>query len=66
MSDFKDRLVTEHSELSEKIEKLSNFLESERFSDIDKEQQELLKQQYQVMLEYQQILIQRIKLLQEN
>jgi len=61
---FKDRLVEEHAALNEKIEKLSNFIEqSEIFKGLSTEHQDLLKLQLFHMIEYQQILIQRIKLL---
>lgn len=61
---FKDRLVEEHAALNEKIEKLSNFIEqSEIFKGLSTEHQDLLKKQLHHMIEYQQILIQRIKLL---
>lgn len=62
MSTFKDRLVEEHSALHEKIEKLSVFIkENKIFNDLSDKQQKLLKRQLEVMLEYQQILIERIK-----
>lgn len=61
---FKDRLVEEHAALNEKIKKLSNFIEqSEIFKGLSTEHQDLLKLQLFHMSEYQQILIQRIKLL---
>lgn len=62
MSTFKDRLVEEHSSLYEKIEKLSIFIkENKIFNDLSDKQQKLLKRQLEVMLEYHQILIERIK-----
>lgn len=61
---FKDRLVEEHAALNEKIEKLSKFIsESDIFKGLSTEHQDLLKLQLFHMSEYQQILIQRIKLL---
>lgn len=63
MSDFKSRLVTEQSELNEKISKLRSFLGGSNFQSIDPKQQELLKKQLDVMDEYQEILIERIGLL---
>lgn len=60
---FKDRLVEEHAALNEKIEKLSKFIsESDIFKGLSTEHQDLLKCQLHHMSEYQQILIQRIKL----
>ena len=62
MSTFKDRLVEERSALYEKIEKLSVFIkENKIFNDLSDKQQKLLKRQLEVMLEYHQILIERIK-----
>ena len=60
----KARLVDEHSELSDKIAKLSKFIQNEdTFKSLNPKHQELLKRQLEVMLEYQQILIERIKLI---
>jgi len=64
MSDFKSRLITEQSELAEKIEKLSSFLGGNNFKSIDPKQQELLRKQLLVMNEYESILSERISLLE--
>lgn len=63
MSDFKDRLLTEKSELDEKIEKLSTFVNSEKIDTIDPKQKQLLNQQLPAMQSYSDILAQRIGLL---
>lgn len=60
----KARLTEEHSELNEKIKKLSAFIQdSDVFKSLNSQHQELLKRQLNVMLDYQQILIERIKLI---
>jgi hypothetical protein len=60
--EVKDRLVNEASELYQKIQKLALFLQSEDFKGLSNENQELLRKQYQLMLEYHQVLLQRIKI----
>lgn len=63
MSDFKSRLLTEKSELDEKIEKLSAFLKSDKITSIDPLQQTLLNKQLPLMQSYSEVLGQRIHLL---
>jgi len=63
MSDFKSRLLTEQSELNEKVKKLKSFLEGSNFKSIDERQQKLLEKQYDLMHEYNEILLERISLL---
>lgn len=63
MSDFKTRLETEQSELGEKIEKLSTFIDNDKFKSVAENQQGLLKRQLQVMKDYKAILDERISLL---
>lgn len=63
MSDFKSRLLTEKSELDEKIEKLSPFIQDGKFQSIDPRQQKLLLKQLPVMKEYSAILNERISIL---
>lgn len=60
--EVKDRLVDEASALYEKIVKLALFLKSEDFNGLSSKNQELLKKQYELMLEYHQVLLQRIKI----
>ena len=60
--EVKDRLVDEASALYEKIGKLALFLQSEDFNGLSSENQELLNRQYHLMLEYHQVLLQRIKI----
>jgi len=66
MEAFKVRLVNEQFELQEKINKLKPFIESENFKKVDEYQQKLLKEQVDVMDNYNQILIERLLLLGIN
>lgn len=63
MNTFLERLKVEKTELDEKIEKLSAFSNSEKFKDIDSEQQRLLNIQLKIMESYSQILLERLVLL---
>lgn len=65
MPDFKSRLLTEKTELDEKIDKLSTFTKSDSFATIDPRQQSLLGDQLTAMLTYSDILEHRIALLNE-
>lgn len=60
MNTFLERLLTEETELNEKKAKLGRFIESEDFKNIDKEQQALLKIQYNAMATYSECLNQRL------
>jgi hypothetical protein len=60
MSTFKERLITEKSELDEKRGKLAAFQNSEAFKKIDPVQMTLLNIQAQAMLTYSQCLTERL------
>ena len=63
MNDYKSRLRKELEDLNFKIEKLNNFIEkNDTFKTIDLEEQELLKEQREIMNKYANILRKRIKL----
>lgn len=66
MEDFVKRLITEESELSEKIEKLGLFLDTEKFKELDIEMQNLMIEQYNYMHQYDQVLVKRIALLNND
>lgn len=66
MSTFYERLLTEKSELDEKIEKLDAFQKSEKFKEIDPRQMSLLNIQAQAMATYSQCLLERVALLSEK
>lgn len=63
---FLDRLMIERKELAEKLEKLCLFIDSPRFVEVvkDENQRELLIKQRNYMNEYLSILNQRIKTLE--
>ena len=62
MDDYKSRLRKELNDLNFKIEKLNNFIEkNEIFKTIDLKEQELLKEQREIMAKYANILRKRIK-----
>ena len=62
MDDYKSRLRKELEDLNFKIEKLNNFIEkNDIFKTIDLEEQELLKEQREIMSKYANILRKRIK-----
>lgn len=60
MSTFLDRLKVEEGELLEKLEKLSEFIYSEGFDNLDEENKSLLLMQVNTMGAYHEILIRRI------
>ena len=60
MSDFIQRVVTEKSELDEKIAKLEAFTKSDAFNGIDNVQRGLLKIQLNAMATYSQVLEERL------
>lgn len=63
MEDFEMRLIKEHEELSDKIDKLKNFMKTKIFKELDKEQIKLLNDQLFHMIRYNLILVDRIKLI---
>ena len=62
MDDYKSRLRKELEDLNFKIEKLNNFIKkNDIFKTIDLEEQELLKEQREIMNKYANVLRKRIK-----
>jgi hypothetical protein len=55
-------LQDDYTQLSHKIEKLSKFLDTPQFEELSNENMFLLEQQFEIMLQYQHILLTRIKL----
>jgi hypothetical protein len=66
MSTFKERLTAEMQDLKEKIDKLEVFVNSDALFNIDATQQVLLRIQLQSMINYFQILEERIAWLDRN
>ena len=61
MSDFQTRLETEQVDLEDRLNKLDNFLMSEKVKEIDDVQQSLLKIQATAMNTYNQCLKERLE-----
>ena len=55
-----DRLIIEHQELRDKINKLEKFLSSEGFNSLNYKMQTLLDMQHRIMIEYSLIIKERI------
>lgn len=61
MQEHQQRVVDEKTELDEKLVKLSDFLATNPlFNDLDPAEQDRLKRQNDIMLEYSQVLEERI------
>jgi hypothetical protein len=60
MSDYKSRLLDEAMQLTEKIEKLESFINSETILTLPAVQHSLLNVQYLAMKTYRQCLYERI------
>ena len=56
-----DRLIIEHDELNEKIKRLEEFLDSEKFKSLDQNQRRLLYSQCFIMGAYSDYLEERMK-----
>lgn len=65
MSDFLSRLKTEASELAEKTEKLSTFLNGDAFTKLSKGNRILLYEQVEIMQRYLNVLTIRIELIEK-
>ena len=55
-----DRLIIEHQELRDKINKLEKFLSNEGFDSLNYKMRTLLDMQHRIMIEYSLILKERI------
>lgn len=60
---FLERLMLETQELAEKTNKLNDFMRTQPFVNLDRQNKDLLYKQSRLMNEYLQILGQRIELL---
>ena len=56
-----ERMIIEHQELRDKINKLEKFLSSEGFDSLNYKMQTLLDMQHRIMIEYSLILKERIE-----
>lgn len=62
MESYLERMIAEKSELSIKIDKLFNFMNTDLFKELHEQKKALLKIQYRAMETYLQCLTERIKL----
>ncbi len=62
--DFRDRLKKEFKELNKKLEKLSDFIETQDFEKLSDEMKNLLMIQVTAMATYSNVLSARIKYLE--
>ena len=60
MQDFQQRVIDEKKALDEKMNKLDAFLDAENRMTISEEEEERLKKQYNIMIDYSEILAERI------
>lgn len=58
---FQDRMRIEECELNDKINKLNNFMQSEKFVALNEIQRNYMNEQYRIMVRYQEILKKRIE-----
>jgi len=63
---FFDRLLVEAQELAVKTNALNDFMRTQNFVDLDRQNKDLLYKQSRLMNEYLQVLGQRIELLGEK
>lgn len=63
---FYERLLTEARELATKTNALNDFMRTQKFVDLDRENKDLLYKQSRLMNEYLQVLGQRLELLGER
>lgn len=63
---FYDRLLDEARELANKTNKLNDFMRTQSFVDLDRENKDLLYSQSRLMNEYLQVLGKRLELLGEK
>ena len=63
MEEFLIRVITEQNELYDKLTKLNEFIETEKFKSLDDENQRLLKMQSSAMSIYNDVLNMRYELL---
>lgn len=57
---FQDRLKIEECELNDKINKLHHFMQGESFAALNEVQRNYMIEQYNIMVEYQEVLKKRI------
>ena len=63
--EFLERLKKEYEALDQKIYKLKIFMTKDEFNNLDKTNQDLLKEQYNCMVNYSTILKIRIRYIEQ-
>mgnify|MGYP003408633633 CR=1 FL=1 len=63
---FYDRLLVEAQELATKTNALNDFMRTQNFVDLDRQNKDLLYSQSRLMNEYLQVLGQRLEILGEK
>ncbi len=63
---FYDRLLIEARELATKTNALNDFMRTQNFVDLDRQNKDLLYKQSRIMNKYLQVLGQRLQILGEN
>ena len=63
---FYDRLLIEAQELATKTNSLNDFMRTQAFVDLDRQNKDLLYKQSRLMNEYLQVLGQRLEILGER
>ena len=63
--EFLERLKKEYEELDQKIYKLKIFMTKDEFNNLDKTNQDLLKEQYNCRVHYSTILKIRIRYIEQ-
>lgn len=66
MSPYQQRVLDELTDLTSKLVKLVEFIGSDTARDLDDENLGPLMKQVEVMLEYQRVLVMRIRLFDKN
>lgn len=66
MSKFYERLLKEAQELAIKANSLNDFMRTQAFVDLDRQNKDLLYKQSRLMNEYLQVLGQRLEILGEK
>jgi len=66
MSTFYERLLKEAQELAIKANALNDFMRTQAFVDLDRQNKDLLYKQSRLMNEYLQVLGQRLEILGEK
>ncbi|MGL4752521.1 MAG: crAss001_48 related protein [Aeromonadaceae bacterium] len=65
MQDWQKRVIEERGELSDKLDKLGRYIDSDNFKSVDARNRHLLETQWKAMSDYLVILDKRISIIQD-